>query len=135
MYGLDQLNKIMFIILRKYIFPTKLTEFVHNNSTVLCISLQKNKPRIEGLTEVIVTNAVIKGYHVYQVKPLLHNPPVRLLVDLEYTNIKDPNASLVWMPALDYFNESLHDIETDEKHHLFLKDIAGLPVSHVPWGA
>ena len=124
----------MFIILRKYIFPTKLTEFVHNNLTVLCISLQEDKPRIEGLTEVIVTNAVIKGYHVYQVKPPLHNPPVRLLVDLEYTNIKDPNASLVWMPALDYFNESLHDIETDEKRHLYLKDIAGLPVGHVPWG-
>lgn len=71
---------------------------------------------------------------MYQVKPPMIDPPVRLPVDIEYSNVKDPNACLVWIPKLEHFNKNMHDMVTDNKRFLYLKDIAGLPVGHVPWG-
>ena len=79
-------------------------------------------------------NSVIKGYHVYEVKPPRTNPPTRLVVEREYTNIHDVNASLVWIPELANFNQDLHDMYTDQKRFLKLSDVAGLPVGHVPLG-
>lgn len=45
----------------------------------------------------------------------LTDSPTRLPVDLEYTNITDQHASLVWIPELTYFPTDLHNVTTDEK--------------------
>lgn len=85
--------------------------------------------------EIWIKNSVIKGYHVYEIRP----PTVamstnRLMVDLEYINIVDPHVSLVWVPEISTFPNELHEITTDAKRHLQLKDIAGLPIGHAPRG-
>lgn len=55
-----------------------------------------------------------------------------LIIDREYTNIKDKNACLVWIPPLTSYETNLHDTLTDGSRQLYLKDVAGLPVGHVP---
>jgi hypothetical protein len=62
------------------------------------------------------------------------NSPVRLPVDLEYTNISDVHASLVWIPELSSFPVDAHDVVTDTKRKLKLTDVAGLPIGHSPRG-
>lgn len=52
----------------------------------------------------------------------------------EYTNIHDRCACLVWIPPLSDFPKVRHDMVTEEKRRLFLKDIVELPVGHVPRG-
>lgn len=84
--------------------------------------------------EIVIKNSVIKGYHVYQIHPPMTNPPTRLRVDLEYTNLRDENASLIWVPNIDTFDNEFHKLITDQKRFLYLSDIAGLPVGHAPWG-
>lgn len=64
----------------------------------------------------------------------LTDSPTRLPVDIEYTNITDQHASLVWIPELTYFPTDLHNVTTDVKRNLKLSDIAGLPVGHAPRG-
>ena len=83
---------------------------------------------------LLLENAVIKGYHSYKIIPPETEPATELMVDREYTNIKDVNSCLVWVPPLDSFPPTLHSMLTDEKRHLQLVDIAGLPVGHVPRG-
>lgn len=61
------------------------------------------------------------------------NLATKLKVDLEYTNIKDENASLVWIPGLDTFPKDTHDTIIDPDRHLKLSDIAGLSEGHAPW--
>ncbi|KAH3713528.1 hypothetical protein DPMN_073320 [Dreissena polymorpha] len=77
-------------------------------------------------------NSVIKGYHVFMIRPFITSPPTQLIVDRDYSNKKDPDACLVWLPALETFPISVHDTVTDEKRQLKLSDIAGLPIGHVP---
>ena len=60
------------------------------------------------------------------------DPPSLLLVDREYTNVHDKSACLVWIPKLETFNENMHNMTTDNKRHLMLSDVAGLPIGHVP---
>jgi hypothetical protein len=60
------------------------------------------------------------------------SPPTHLMVDMEYTNIHDTDACLVWVPDLNQFESDLHNTITDEDRYFTLKDIAGLPVGHVP---
>ena len=79
---------------------------------------------------MILANAVIKGYHAFQIKP--PKTSVNLTVDREYTNKHDENACLVWLPPLDNFPEHMHSEYTDTKRQLKLEDIAWLPVGHVP---
>ncbi len=79
-------------------------------------------------------NSVIKGYHVYQIKPPVTTPATFLPVDLEYTNINDNDATLVWIPPLDSFSDDVHNLITDAKKHLQLKEVAGLPIGHAPRG-
>lgn len=83
-------------------------------------------------TKVILKNSVIKGYHVFKIRPPYTNPATRLTVDREYTNRHDEHACLVWLPALDTFSIDMHNMFTDEKRQLKLTDIAGLPIGHVP---
>ena len=80
----------------------------------------------------MLENCVIKGYHAYQIKPPITDPPTKLRVDREYTNIVDKEACLVWLPDLETFNESIHDMVTDQRRQLQLLDIAGLPIGHAP---
>jgi hypothetical protein len=47
-----------------------------------------------------------------------------MIVDGEYSNIKDVNACLVWIPALNTFPAIPHDNVTDDKRHLQLKDVS-----------
>jgi len=82
--------------------------------------------------EIHLQNSVIKGYHHYKIRPPVTTPPTRLSVDREYTNIHDINAFFVWIPSIQHFHPSLHSILTDEKRQLFISDIAGLPIGHVP---
>lgn len=89
--------------------------------------------RSEDNTRYIkLSNSVIKGYHVYRIRPPVTNPPTRLRVDREYTNIKDVNACLVWIPELNSFPQHLHKLVTDTKRSLYLDDVADLPIGHVP---
>jgi hypothetical protein len=78
--------------------------------------------------------SVIKGFHEYKIHPPMTNPPTQLRVDLEYTNLHDPHASLVWIPEIESFPSSCHDMVTDEKRCLKLMDVAGLPIGHAPRG-
>ena len=81
---------------------------------------------------IILENSVIKGYHAYQIKPPSTDPPTKLIVDREYTNISDKDACLVWLPELETFPRSLHDMVTDQQRQLKLSDVAGLPIGHAP---
>ncbi|XP_053394429.1 uncharacterized protein LOC123524787 isoform X3 [Mercenaria mercenaria] len=83
--------------------------------------------------EVFVNHAVIKGYHVFKIKPPQVNQPL-LTVDREYGNIHDHDACLVWLPNLNCYPQDLHEMQTDETRHLKLSDVAGLPIGHLPRG-
>lgn len=83
------------------------------------------------MIELKLEDSVIKGYHHFQIKPPLNT---LLKVDLEYTNIHDEDASLVWIPQIDDFPSSMHGQVTDPQRFLKLSDIAGLPIGHVPRG-
>ena len=54
------------------------------------------------------------------------------MIDREYSNEHDENACLVWLPPLNMFPPDIHDEFTDVRRQLKLRDIAGLPVGHVP---
>ena len=82
--------------------------------------------------EVTLKNSVVKGYHVYKIKPPMTDPATRLVIDREYSNPRDPNACLVWVPPLSDMPKEVHNIYTDMKTYLKVSDIAGLPVGHVP---
>ena len=84
--------------------------------------------------EVTLKNSVVKGYHVYKIKPPMTDPATRLVIDREYSNPRDPNACLVWVPPLSDMPKEVHNIYTDMKTYLKVSDIAGLPVGHVPLG-
>lgn len=75
-----------------------------------------------------INKCVVKGYHAFKIRPPFTSPPTRLLVDREYSNIKDVNACLVWLPPLNKFPPHMHDNITDAKRQLKLSDIAGLPI-------
>ena len=79
----------------------------------------------------MIRNSVIKGFHHFKIKPP-HSSNFRLRVDREYANISDMHACLVWIP--ENIPETIHDLVTDEKRFLTLKDIVGLPCGHVPRG-
>lgn len=85
-----------------------------------------------GSSPIRLLNCVIKGYHVYKIRPPMTDPPSLLLVDREYTNIHDMSACLVWIPKLETFDENMHNMSTDNKRQLVLSDVAGLPLGHVP---
>lgn len=81
-----------------------------------CVLFQKSL----HTTEVWIKNSVIKGYQVYEIRPPMNltDSPTRLPVDLEYTNITDQHASLVWIPELTHFPTELHNVTTDVKRNL-----------------
>lgn len=54
---------------------------------------------------IVLENSVVKGYHAYQIKPPITDPPTKLRVDREYTNIVDRDACLVWLPELEEFDK------------------------------
>lgn len=54
-------------------------------------------------SKIIIDKCVVKGYHAFKIRPPFTSPPTRLLVDREYSNIKDVNACLVWLPPLNKF--------------------------------
>jgi len=83
---------------------------------------------------ITLENCVIKGYHEFKIRPPRTDPVTMLRVDREYTNTHDENACLVWIPALNSFSSDLFEMVTDGKKELTLKDVAGLPVGHVPLG-
>ena len=60
--------------------------------------------------------------------------PVRLKFDREYSNMKDKDASLVWVPDIDSFEEEDKSFIVHERNFLMLADIAGLQIGHVPQG-
>jgi len=94
-----------------------------------CIRSDDDGPDVSVIE---LQKSVIKGYHAYKIRPPFTEPPTRLRVDREYTNIKDMNACLVWLPPLDQFKENMHSMVTDAKRVLKLSDVADLPVGHVP---
>ena len=81
--------------------------------------------------EISIQDSVIKGYHHFKIKP---PDGVLLRIDLEYTNVHDENAALVWIPELRDIPQNMHSIVTDAARFLKLSDIAGLPIGHVPRG-
>ena len=83
------------------------------------------------MRNIIVSNAVIKGYHEFQIRP----PQCVLLpVTKEYGNKHDPNACLIWVPELEKIPTNLWKETTDEKRGERVSTIAGLPIGRVPRG-
>ena len=73
------------------------------------------------MRNIIVSNAVIKGYHEFQIRP----PQCVLLpVTKEYENKHDPNACLIWVPELDKIPTNLWNETTDEKRGERVRTIA-----------
>ena len=83
------------------------------------------------MIEMKVEDSVVKGYHHFQIKPPINTV---LKVDLEYTNVHDENAALVWIPPIEEFPSSMHGQVTHSQRFFKLIDIAGLPIGHVPRG-
>ncbi|XP_070538001.1 uncharacterized protein [Ptychodera flava] len=82
------------------------------------------------MPQIRIRNAVIKGYHFFQIRAPQGLP---LPVTKEYGNVRDPYALLIWLPELDEIDPTMHNIETDEKRHLKLHQVAGLVMGHVPF--
>ena len=47
--------------------------------------------------DIKIIDSVVKGYHHFQIKPPMN---IVLNVDLEYTNVHDENAALIWIPYI-----------------------------------
>ncbi|XP_066285498.1 uncharacterized protein [Branchiostoma lanceolatum] len=86
-------------------------------------------PPEESALEITISNAVIKGYHIYQRRPLIG---LRLNVVSEHDNQHDKNAMAVFMPALGQIPVDQHDLVTDVKRRLTVRQIAGTSVGHLP---
>ena len=97
-----------------------------------CTSTRNDDDDRSDVSIIEVQNSVIKGYHAYKIRPPFTEPPTYLRVDREYSNIKDLNACLVWIPVLSHFKENVHSMITDAKRLLKLSDVADLPIGHVP---
>ena len=83
------------------------------------------------MRKVIISNAVIKGYHEFQIRP----PPLLCLqVTKEYGNKHDKNACLVWVPELESTPREMWNMVTDAKRGEVVETIAGLPIGRVPRG-
>ena len=80
---------------------------------------------------IIVSNAVIKGYHEFQIRP---PPPILLSVTKEYGNRHNRHACLTWVPELEKIPTNLRNQITDEKRGERVHTIAGLPIGRVPQG-
>ena len=80
---------------------------------------------------IIVNNAVVKGYHEFQIRP-----PQGLLLPVtkEYGNKHDRNACLIWVPKIDQIPRTLWNKVPDEKRGERVETIAGLPIGRVPQG-
>ena len=78
---------------------------------------------------IVIENAVIKGYHEFQIRP-----PLALLLPVtkEYGNRHD--ACLVWVPEIEQIPSSLWNHVTDEKRGESVRTIAGFPIGRVPKG-
>ncbi|CAB3996955.1 Hypothetical predicted protein [Paramuricea clavata] len=80
---------------------------------------------------IIISNAVIKGYHEFQIRPPQN---ILLPVTKEYGNRHDSHSCLVWIPEIDKIPKDLWNHVTDEKRGERVRTIAGLPIGRVPRG-
>lgn len=79
------------------------------------------------MRKVIIYNAVIKGYHEFQIHP----PPLLCLqVTKEYGNKHDKNACLVCVPELESIPREMWNTVTDTKRGEVVETIAGLPIGY-----
>lgn len=83
------------------------------------------------MNKVVISNAVIKGYHKLQIRP---SPLLDLQVTKEYGNKHDKYACLIWVPELELIPHSLWSVVTDTKRGERVETIAGLPIGSVPRG-
>jgi len=75
---------------------------------------------MNNLLRINLQHSVIKGYHYFKIKP---PKDVSLQVDLEYTNVHDVNAALVWVPALNELPTELHNATSDPARHLKVRPV------------
>ena len=66
------------------------------------------------MSKVIISNAVIKGYHEFQIDP---PPTLALTVTKEYGDRHDANACLVWVPELESIPPAMWNIVTDNRRN------------------
>ncbi|KAM7434633.1 hypothetical protein ABFA07_015321 [Porites harrisoni] len=83
------------------------------------------------MIKVVVSKAVIKGYHIFQIRP---SPLLDLQVTKEYGNKHDKYACLIWVPELELIPRNMWSIVTDAKRGERVETIAGLPIRRVPQG-
>ena len=83
------------------------------------------------MVRIIISNAVIKGYDDFQIKPPMS---LVLKVTKEYGNKYDQHACLVWVPELNQIPRSMWNVVTDGKRGETARTIAGLPIGRVPLG-
>ncbi len=83
------------------------------------------------MAQIVIKNAVVKGYHEFQIRPPINLP---LPVTKEYGDKHDPHACLVWVPELDSIPVKMWSTVTDIKRGETVHTIAGLPIGRVPHG-
>ena len=83
------------------------------------------------MIKIVIENAVVKGYHEFQIRRPISLP---LPVTKEYGNRHDPHACLVWVPALENIPYKMWSTVTDIKRGETVHTIPGLPVGRVPKG-
>ncbi|XP_052224692.1 uncharacterized protein LOC127840327 isoform X2 [Dreissena polymorpha] len=102
------------------------------------LNVKQNEPvpsmETDGRTTgtIVLGNSAIKRYYALKIKPPITEPPTKLRIDRENTNIEDKDAGLVWIPELFTFDSKLQSLLTDHGRQLMLSDVAGLPIGRVP---
>ena len=69
---------------------------------------------------MVVSKAVIKGYHIFQI--------LDLQVTREYGNKDDKYACLIWVPELELIPRNMWSVVTDAKRGERVETVAGLPI-------
>ena len=83
------------------------------------------------MVKIIIGNAVVKGYHVFQIQP---SPTLYLSATKEYGNTHEADACFVWVPEIGSIPEHMLNIITDSKRGETVGTIANLSIARVPEG-
>ncbi|KAI8484401.1 hypothetical protein Bbelb_378340 [Branchiostoma belcheri] len=90
---------------------------------------KKGAPPRPPVVEITIDKAVIKGYHIFRLRPLMG---LRMNVVAEPDNQHDKHALAVFMPPLEKIPTDQHDVVTDTKRRTVVRDIAEKCVGHLP---
>ena len=87
-----------YVLLHSSILPTEKFSFISSDQS--------------KMIKVVVSKAVIKGYHIFQIRP---PPLLDLQVTKEYGNKHDKYACLIWVPELELISRNMWQMPKGEK--------------------